>query len=78
MVNAAIPVTHTRCLGIAFYLTERPYAGDIARASIVRLLDGSTPNDGDVIRCGHCGQPSLGNSLVEFQVVGGFRRGAEA
>jgi hypothetical protein len=35
--------------------TERPVRGEPVDASKVRLLDGTTPDPGDIMVCGTCG-----------------------
>lgn len=46
------------CKEPVFYLPTKPKAGDVIKASDIRLADGTAPfKDGDLFApvCGHCG-----------------------
>jgi len=51
-----IRVIHKKCGKIAFYFIKEVHCGEIMMASNVRSLDGRTPDMGEVIICGSCGE----------------------
>ena len=60
-----IPVYHTRCKNIAFYLVRRLQPGDMILAENVRKIDGTIPEPGTRIKCGSCNKYMGGNELYQ-------------
>ena len=46
-----------KCHSHAFYLYKKLTTGDVFNIENIRLLDGSRPRAGNLMRCGSCGQP---------------------
>lgn len=54
---------HVACGGVAFYLADPPEKGTKLMAEHAILIDGTKPEDGKQINCGHCDEP-----ITEFHL----------
>lgn len=60
-----VPVYHTKCKKIAFYLVHRLQPGGILLAKNVRKTDGTTPEPRTQIKCGSCNEYLGFNELYQ-------------
>jgi len=53
------PIVHKGakgCMNVALYLIREVKKGDVVKAEDILLLNGKTPNTGDIVICGSCGK----------------------
>ena len=62
-------IVHKYCNGPAFWYAHLPVSGEKIVRTHTTLLDGTTPIEGDILRCGNCKQQFRGgNELMPAMV----------